>query len=104
MSLADAPTIVLPADALTVRVGRPPSQIRSLGYKYSVFNLVYVNNIASVKIWDSLGFTRAGLVPKAGRLRKVPGAGPEQDSEEEEYVDAILFWRDFATPVPARQT
>ena len=77
---------------------------RSLGYKYSVFNLVYVNNIASVKIWDSLGFTRAGLVPKAGRLRKALGAGHEQDPEEEEYVDAILFWRDFATPVPARQS
>jgi RimJ/RimL family protein N-acetyltransferase len=65
---------------------------------------VYVNNIASVKIWDSLGFTRAGLVPKAGRLRKARGAGNEQDLAEEEYVDAILFWRDFATPLPARQT
>ncbi|CAD6568000.1 MAG: hypothetical protein CYPHOPRED_002290 [Cyphobasidiales sp. Tagirdzhanova-0007] len=62
-----------------------------LGYKFSIFNLVYVNNVASVRIWDSLGFTRAGLVPKAGRLKTV-------DGESEEYVDAILYWKDLSTP------
>jgi hypothetical protein len=64
-----------------------------LGYKYSVFNLVYVTNLPSIAIWDSLGFIRSGLVPKAGRLK----TGKNGD---EEYVDAILYWRDFATPVP----
>ncbi|SCV68453.1 BQ2448_574 [Microbotryum intermedium] len=61
-----------------------------LGYKGSVFNLVYVNNIASVKIWDALGFQRAGLIPNAGLLKKAAGEG-----EGEEYVDAIVFHYNF---------
>ncbi|KAK0550121.1 hypothetical protein OC845_002812 [Tilletia horrida] len=63
-----------------------------LGYKGSVFNLVYVNNVASVKIWDRLGFTRAGLIPQAGRLRC---AGEQGERGEEEYVDAIVFYKSF---------
>ncbi|KAE8267161.1 hypothetical protein A4X09_0g5178 [Tilletia walkeri] len=63
-----------------------------LGYKASVFNLVYVNNIASVRIWDNLGFIRAGLIPKAGRLRC---EGERGDRGEEEYVDAIVFYKSF---------
>ncbi|GAA5914392.1 hypothetical protein JCM6882_008220 [Rhodosporidiobolus microsporus] len=55
-----------------------------LGYRGSVFNLVYVSNVASVKIWDSLGFKRAGLIPGAGKLEG-----------EEEHVDAIVFHYDF---------
>lgn len=51
-----------------------------LGYVYSVFNLVFVTNVASVKIWDSLGFDRIGLVPGVGVLKG-----------HEERVDAILF-------------
>ncbi|KAF9779780.1 hypothetical protein BJ322DRAFT_339688 [Thelephora terrestris] len=58
-----------------------------LGYQASVFNLVYVNNIASVKLWEALGFTRAGLIPNAGRLKKEGGG--------EEYVDAIIYYKDF---------
>ncbi|GAA6036864.1 hypothetical protein JCM8097_006320 [Rhodosporidiobolus ruineniae] len=59
------------------------------GYRGSVFNLVYVSNEASVRIWDGLGFTRAGLIPKAGRLKsKTPGG-------EDEIVDAIVFHYDF---------
>ncbi|EFI28130.1 MPR1 [Coprinopsis cinerea okayama7 len=60
-----------------------------LGYKASVFNLVYVNNVASVRIWDSLGFTRAGLIPGAGRLKR-------QDGDGEEYVDALVFYKRFS--------
>jgi len=30
------------------------------GYIYSVFNLVYVSNVASCRLWDSLGFDRIG--------------------------------------------
>lgn len=59
-----------------------------LGYRGSVFNLVYVSNVASVRIWDALGFTRAGLIPNAGRLRNAAGT-------DEEYVDAIVFHYDF---------
>lgn len=80
----------------------------SLGYKASVFNLVYANNTgslryahatprvisrwcpikASPRIWDSLGFTRAGLIPRAGRLRRADGNG-------EEWVDSVIYYRSF---------
>ncbi|KAH9834026.1 acyl-CoA N-acyltransferase [Rhodofomes roseus] len=60
-----------------------------LGYEASVFNLVYVNNTASVRLWEALGFTKAGLIPRAGRLKKVDG------SEGEEFVDAYVFYRRF---------
>lgn len=51
-----------------------------LGYTYSVFNLVFVSNVASVKIWDSLGFDRIGRVPNAGRLKG-----------DDKPTDAIIF-------------
>lgn len=59
-----------------------------LGYQASMFNLVFENNVASVRLWDSLGFKRIGVVPKAGRLKK-------NGSNEEEYVNAIMFYKDF---------
>ncbi|KAI0827942.1 hypothetical protein BC628DRAFT_1366368 [Trametes gibbosa] len=62
-----------------------------LGYEASVFNLVYVNNIASVKLWERLNFEKAGRIPRAGRLKKADGPG-------EEYVDAWVFYRRFDPP------
>ncbi|KAK7045539.1 hypothetical protein VNI00_007371 [Paramarasmius palmivorus] len=59
-----------------------------LGYRASVFNLVYVNNTASVKLWERLGFTKAGRIPHAGRLRTADGKG-------EEYVDAWVIYKSF---------
>jgi len=59
-----------------------------LGYEASVFNLVYVNNIASVRMWEASGFTKAGRIPRAGRLKKADGTG-------EEYVDAWVFYKQF---------
>jgi len=59
-----------------------------LGYRASVFNLVYVSNKASLAIWDKLGFSRVGLVPQAGRLKTGPHG-------EEEYVDAVVYWKSF---------
>ncbi|KAJ7106053.1 hypothetical protein C8R43DRAFT_218374 [Mycena crocata] len=59
-----------------------------LGYRASVFNLVYTNNSASVKLWEGLNFTKAGLIPKAGRLRRKDGNG-------EEYVDAWVIYKSF---------
>lgn len=58
-----------------------------LGYRASVFNLVFENNEASVGTWRKLGFTEIGRVPNAGRLKKPEGG--------EEYVDAIMFYYDF---------
>lgn len=63
-----------------------------LGYKASVFNLVYVNNVASVRIWDRLGFTKVGRIPAAGRLRKRP-----EDGEGEEFVDAWVVHKSFVS-------
>lgn len=40
------------------------------------------------RIWDSLGFVRAGLIPRAGRLRREDGSG-------EEWVDAVIYYRSF---------
>lgn len=58
---------------------------RTQGYTYTVFNLVYENNVASCRIWDALGFKRIGKVPGGGRLRSCPG----------QYVDAIIYGRDL---------
>jgi RimJ/RimL family protein N-acetyltransferase len=49
-----------------------------------MFNLVFVNNVPSVKLWKSLGFKIIGVLPKAGRLRDC-----------EELVDAYMFHMDF---------
>ncbi|KAI0767064.1 hypothetical protein C8Q74DRAFT_1277870 [Fomes fomentarius] len=62
-----------------------------LGYEASVFNLVYVNNVASVKLWEALDFVKAGLIPRAGRLKKADGSG-------EEYIDAWVFYKRFDAP------
>lgn len=53
------------------------------GYTYAVFNLVYESNVASCRLWDSLGFKRIGRVPGGGRLKSQPG----------EFVDAIIYGR-----------
>lgn len=54
------------------------------GYKYSVFNLVFENNTASIKIWDKLGFKVIGRVPRCGRL-----------ANSETLVDALIYGRDL---------
>ncbi|CCL99186.1 uncharacterized protein FIBRA_01201 [Fibroporia radiculosa] len=59
-----------------------------LGYEASVLNLVYVNNVASVRLWGALNFTKVGRIPRAGWLKKADGSG-------EEFVDAWVFYRRF---------
>ena len=54
-------------------------------FTYSVFNLVYETNVASTKIWDSLGFERIGRVKKCGKLKSYPGR----------KIDAIVYGYDF---------
>lgn len=56
-----------------------------LGYSYSVFNLVYETNVASLRIWDALGFKRIGRVKGCGNLKSYP----------DQYVDAIIFGREL---------
>ena len=56
-----------------------------LGYTYSVFNLVYETNVASLRIWDALGFKRIGRVKGCGNLKSYP----------DQYIDAIIFGREL---------
>ncbi|KAF1967023.1 hypothetical protein BU23DRAFT_516962 [Bimuria novae-zelandiae CBS 107.79] len=60
----------------------------AVGYRGSVFNLVYASNEASVRLWTKLGFTNVGRIPEAGRLKKAEGDG-------QEYVDAWVVHGDF---------
>lgn len=45
--------------------------------------MVYESNVASCRLWDSLGFKRIGRIPGGGRLKSQPG----------EFVDAIIYGR-----------
>ncbi|KAI7828862.1 hypothetical protein BC939DRAFT_443134 [Gamsiella multidivaricata] len=80
-----------------------------IGYKASMFNLVFVSNVASIKLWRRLGFQEIGRIPKAGRLRGQGGhsklgngGGAEDKNDNEGFVDAIQFYWDFDTmAVPA---
>lgn len=40
------------------------------------------------RLWERLGFVKAGKIPRAGRLRTMDGTG-------EEYVDAWVFYKEF---------
>jgi len=48
-----------------------------LGYRAAFFNLVFASNAASAGLWESLGptagFRRLATVPRAARLRGLPG-------------------------------
>ncbi|PVF94009.1 hypothetical protein CPB86DRAFT_776850 [Serendipita vermifera] len=71
-----------------------------LGYRGSIFNLVYADNPASMRIWDKLGFKRVGVVPGAGkRVRRKGegkgGGGSGEGEEEEYYVDAHIIYKSF---------
>lgn len=55
-----------------------------LGYAYSMFNLVFETNVASLNIWDLLGFERIGYVKKAAVLKG-----------HSEFVPAVQFGKDL---------
>ena len=57
---------------------------KDLGYKSSLFNLVFANNTASVRLWRSLGFKQLATIPKAAALNGC-----------DELVDAIQMYCDF---------
>ncbi len=63
-----------------------------LGYRQSMFNLVFANNAASVATWRARGFQELGRVPQAGRLKKYNDEG---ECTGEEYIDAIMFGYSF---------
>lgn len=55
-----------------------------LGFTYSVFNLVFETNTASIRIWDQLGFDRIGYVKDAAVLKG-----------HNRLVGAIMFGKDL---------
>jgi ribosomal protein S18 acetylase RimI-like enzyme len=56
---------------------------KALGYRSSLFNLVYASNEASLALWESLSYQAVGRVPNAGFLKTYG------------YTDAVQFYRDF---------
>ncbi len=61
-----------------------------------MFNLVFENNIPSVRLWRSLGFKEIGRIPNAGYLiKKKETTAQKNDEVEEEFVDAIMFYYNF---------
>jgi GNAT superfamily N-acetyltransferase len=57
---------------------------KDLGYRSSLFNLVFASNSASVNLWKRLGFTQLAVIPGAAVLNGSDG-----------YVDAIQMFYDF---------
>jgi L-glutamate-5-semialdehyde N-acetyltransferase len=55
-----------------------------LGYKSSIFNLVFATNVASIRLWEKLGFERVGIVKGAGSLKGYT-----------ELVDAYIYGYQF---------
>lgn len=93
---------VVPTHARGIRLGSALGRsylaiAPALGYLASVFNLVYATNQASAKIWERLGFDVVGRIPKAGRLR-LPNT--DGDGYHEEYVDALVIYKEFAKHIP----
>lgn len=67
---------------------------KDLGFKSSLFNLVFANNVASVRLWRKLGFTELACIPKVARLNGSP-----------DLVDAFQFHCDFyQEELPATST
>jgi len=56
-----------------------------LSYKSSIFNLVFASNVASIRLWDNLGFERVGIVKGAGSLKGFT-----------ELVDAYIYGYQFS--------
>ncbi|EEB07226.1 L-azetidine-2-carboxylic acid acetyltransferase [Schizosaccharomyces japonicus yFS275] len=55
-----------------------------LGYKSSVFNLVFATNTASVRLWERLNFTRVGVIKDAAFIKG-----------RKEPVDAFVYQYTF---------
>lgn len=41
---------------------------KDLGFRAAFFNLVFASNVASVRLWEKLGFTRIATLPKVASL------------------------------------
>lgn len=54
---------------------------RKLGYRGVIFNLVFAGNHVALRLWEGLGFSRIGVVPRA--VCVAPGV----------YEDAVIMFR-----------
>ncbi len=54
-----------------------------LGYKAVMFNLVFKTNIASLRLWESLGFEEIGQIPSAVEFN------------DGSFVDAVIMYRNL---------
>jgi L-amino acid N-acyltransferase YncA len=54
-----------------------------LGYSAVMFNLVFETNIASIRLWESLGFETIGRIPKAAKLA------------DGNVVDALMMYKEL---------
>ena len=57
---------------------------KDLGYKGSLFNLVFESNQPSIKIWEKLGFIHIGTIPNSANLKNIDG-----------FVDARMYYYDL---------
>lgn len=55
---------------------------RDMGFEAAFFNLVFTSNLASIRLWQKLGFRKMARLPRVGRLR-------------EGTFDAIQFYYDL---------
>jgi len=74
-----------------------------LGYRHSMFNLVYDTNAGSIRLWDKLGFRRVSTIPGGGRLKATPGEGPSGRDEKTHLVDAHQYLGDLRRMAPAQR-
>jgi len=66
---------------------------RDLGYSASFFNLVFVSNEVSDRMWKKLGYTQIGVIPKVARLKGF-----------DDLVDAKQYYYDLSTVTEYKQT
>ncbi|TDL23016.1 hypothetical protein BD410DRAFT_839321 [Rickenella mellea] len=60
-----------------------------LGYSAGLANLVFANNPASIRLWESLHCTKIARIPRVGRFSRADGQG-------DEYVDGFMFYKEFS--------
>lgn len=68
-----------------------------LGYRGCVFNLVFHDNPASLRLWRRLRFTKVGELQGAGRHPLRIGRTAPEDPQH--YVDATVWFHDFTQPL-----
>ncbi|CAD2222107.1 L-azetidine-2-carboxylic acid acetyltransferase [Angomonas deanei] len=64
---------------------------KKLNYRASIFNLVFVDNPQSMRLWEYLKFEKIAVVKEAGR-HPILNHNENDNNIHEHYVDAVM-WR-----------